>query len=107
MDVVLAAAGASWETAVVTQGLAELPYDVVKRYSEAYGSMRLFADEEKVMFDAWNEMHAFGDDPSRLAPEQRRALIEQLRRYESLSFAVDSIGRTALGKCDAALKEER
>jgi hypothetical protein len=98
---------ASWDTAVVTQGLAELPYDAVKRYSEAYGSMRVFMDEEKTMFDAWTEMHAFGDDPSRLAPEQKRGLIERLRRYESLSTAVEAIGRTALGKCDEALKAER
>jgi hypothetical protein len=98
---------ASWDTAVVTQGLAELPYAAVKRYSEAYGSMRVFMDEEKIMFDAWTEMHAFGDDPSRLAEEQKRGLIERLRRYESLSLAVDTIGRTALRMCDAALEEER
>jgi hypothetical protein len=98
---------ASWDTAVVTQGLAELPYDAVKRYSEAYGSMRVFMEEEKVMFDAWTEMHAFGEDPSQLAPEQKRALIERLRRYESLSVAVDTIGRTALRMSDAALMDAR
>lgn len=39
---------ASWEAAVATQALADLPYDDVHRYAEAFAVYRLFQDEEGV-----------------------------------------------------------
>ena len=38
---------ASWDTAVATQALNEIPYEKAKGYVEAYGVLRLFLQEEQ------------------------------------------------------------
>jgi len=95
---------ASWEAAVATQALADLPYTDVHRYAEAFGVYRLFLDEERVGLAAWQDLRAFGDDASKLSPDDRRALLEHLRRYDSYSYALDLVGKGALAAGDRALK---
>jgi hypothetical protein len=84
---------ASWDTAIATQALNDIPYATAKRYSEAYGVLRLFVEEERVGFGTWQDLRIYGDDAARLSPEQRRALIEQLRRYENFTHVIDMVGR--------------
>lgn len=95
---------ASWDTAIATQALGDLPYDTVKKYSEAYSGLRVFSDEERIMLSAWHDLQAFGEDLSALTPDQRRVLAEQLHRYESFTFSLDSSGQEVLKAADEALR---
>jgi hypothetical protein len=95
---------ASWDTAIATRALNDLPYDTAKRFTAAYGALHLFMDEERVGLDTWQDLHRFGEDPAGLTADQRRALIEQFRRYESYTHLIDSIGKTTLRVCEEALK---
>jgi hypothetical protein len=94
---------ASWEAAVATQALADLPYDDVHRYAEAFAVYRLFQDEERGALTAWQDLRAFGDDLTKLTPDQRRLLIERLQRYESNTYALDLVGKSAIESGDRAL----
>jgi hypothetical protein len=94
---------ASWDTAIATQALSDLPYESVKKFSEAYSVLRVFADEERIMLNAWHDLRAFGEDLSILTPDQRRSLIEQLHRYDSFIFSLDSAGKEVLRASDVAL----
>ena len=38
---------ASWDTAIATQALNELPFEAVTRYAQAYGTLRLFVETER------------------------------------------------------------
>ena len=87
---------ASWDTALATQALNDIPYARAKRYSEAYGVLSLFVEEERVGFRTWQDLRIYGDDAAHLTPEQRGALIEQLRRYENFTHVIDTIGKGAL-----------
>jgi len=95
---------ASWDTAIATQALNELPYQAVSRYAGAYGTLRLFADEEQAGLSAWQNLHRFGTDPKALGKEQRSALIEELRRYDSALMIIELAGKGTLKSCDDALK---
>ena len=95
---------ASWETAIATQALYYIPAPDAKRFSEAYGVFRLFRDEERAGLAAWQDLRRFGADAAALTPEQRRALVEQLRRYESFTYVIDMIGKGTLQACDRALQ---
>jgi hypothetical protein len=95
---------ASWDTAVATQALNELPYDEVRRYAEAFGVFHLFLDEERAGLGIWQDLRRFGDDPAALTPDQQRDMIEQFRRYESYTYTIDTIGKGALQSCAEALK---
>src|SRR5262249_20644489 len=83
---------AGWEPAMPRQALNDIPYATDKRYSEAYGVLRLFVEKERVGFGTWQDLRIYGDDAAHLSPEQRRALIEQLRRYENFTHVIDMIG---------------
>jgi hypothetical protein len=95
---------ASWDTAIATQALNELPYQAVSRYAGAYGTLRLFSDEEQAGLSTWQNLHRFGTDPKALSKEQRAALIEELRRYDSVLIVIEFAGKGALKSCDDALK---
>jgi hypothetical protein len=95
---------ASWDSAIATHALNDLPYDTVKRYAEAFGALRIFLDAERSGIATWQDMHRFGTDPAALSKEQRLSLVEELRRYESFTYAIDLIGKGTLVSCDAALK---
>ena len=95
---------ASWDTAIATQALSDLPYETVKKFSEAYSVLRVFADEERIMLNAWHDLQSFGEDLSSLTPDQRRTLMEQLHRYDSFIFSLDSAGQEVLKASDDALR---
>ncbi len=95
---------ASWEAAVATQALGDLPYDDVHRYAEAFGVFRLFQDEERAGLAAWQDMHVFGDDRSKLSADDRRSLVERLRQYAAFTHTLDLVGKGALESCDRALQ---
>jgi hypothetical protein len=95
---------ASWDTAIATHALNDLPYESVKRYAEAFGALRIFLDTEREGLTLWQNVRRFGNSPSALSQEQRRALIEELRRYESFTLAVDLAGKGTLESCEAALR---
>ena len=65
---------------------------------------RIFLDEERNGLTAWQDMRSFGSDATPLSAEQRRALLEQFRRYESSTYVIDLVGRGALQACERALK---
>ena len=96
---------ASWETAIATQALYYIPAVDAKRFSEAYGVFRLFLDAERSGLSAWQDLRRFGADAAALTPEQRRALVEELRRYESFTYVIEMIGKGTLQTCDRALQE--
>ncbi len=95
---------ASWDTAIATHALNDLPYESVKRYAEAFGALRLFLDAEREGLEFWQNMRRFGNSPAALSKEQRSALIEELRRYESFTYAVELVGKGTLKSCEAALR---
>jgi hypothetical protein len=95
---------ASWDTAIATQALNDIPYADAKRYGEAYGVFRIFMDEERTGLASWQDLRSFGPDAAVLTPERRRALIEQLYRYESFTYVIDMMGKGALQACDQALR---
>jgi hypothetical protein len=95
---------ASWDTAIATQALIDIPYADAKRYSEAYGVFHIFMDEERTGLATWQDLRSFGEDAALLTPDRRRALIEQLRRYESFTYVIDLVGKGALQSCDRALQ---
>lgn len=95
---------ASWDTAIATQAMGYLPYDTVKKYSQAYTNLRVFSDEERIMLSAWHDLQAYGEDLSAMTPDQRRALAEQLHRYDSFTFSLDSAGEGVLKSTDEALR---
>ena len=94
---------ASWDTAIATQALNDIPYDAVRLYAEAFVTLRLFLDEERAGVVIWRDLRRFGTSPAALTKEQRVALIEDLRRYDSFTYAIDSIGKGTLHSCDLAL----
>jgi hypothetical protein len=95
---------ASWDSAIATHALNDLPYETVKRYAEAFGALRIFLDAERAGISHWEDMRRFGSDAAALSKEQRNQLIEELRRYETFTHAIDLIGKGTLTSCDAALK---
>lgn len=95
---------ASWDTAIATQSLYYIPTEDAKRFSEAFAAFRLFMDEERTGLATWQDLRSFGLDATALAPEQRRALIEQLRRYDSYTQVIDLVGKGTLAACDRALQ---
>jgi hypothetical protein len=95
---------ASWDTAVATQALNELPFETVTRYAQAYGTVRLFGDAERQSLGAWEDLRRFGTNPAALTQDQRAALILELRRYGNVLTIVEFAGRGALRSCADALK---
>jgi hypothetical protein len=95
---------ASWETAIATQTLYYIPAADTRRYSAAYSAFRLFLDEERTGLATWQDLRSFGPDAAALSPEQRRALIQQLHRYQSYTYVIDTIGKGTLEACDQALQ---
>jgi hypothetical protein len=95
---------ASWDTAIATQALNELPYDAVTRYAEAYGTLRLFLDTERSGLGFWQDIRRFGTDLKALSKEQRGTFIQELRRYDGALVVIEFSGQGALRSCDAALK---
>jgi hypothetical protein len=43
-------------------------------------------------------------DAAALTPDQRRSLVEQLRRYENFTYVIEMIGKGTLEVCDRALQ---
>jgi len=97
---------ASWDTAMATQALTEIPYERVHRYAGAYDAVRVFIDVERRGLADWQDLHAFGNDPTVMSPEQRRALIERMRRYETDIKVIKSAGDDVLKATEAALGEQ-
>ena len=94
---------AAWDTAIAIQALYYIPADDAKRFSRAYGAFHIFMDEERSGLATWQELRGFGADAAALSPEQRRAFIEQLHRYESYTRVIEMIGRATLADCEHAL----
>ena len=94
---------ASWDTAIATQALNELPFDAVTRYAQAYGTLRLFAETEREGLTVWQGVHRFGTDPAALTQDQRTMLIQELRHYSNVLTVIDFAGHGALKSCDHAL----
>jgi hypothetical protein len=94
---------ASWDTAIATQALTELPFEAVTRYAQAYGTLRLFAETQRDGLSVWQGVRRFGTDPRALTQDQRVALIQELRRYGNVMTVIEFAGRGALESCVAAL----
>lgn len=94
---------ASWEAAVATQALGELPYESVNRFAQAYDAFRLFEDEERTGLTQWHELHRFGDDRAALTPEQTQALVERLRAYRHTAETIEWLGNHTIEICDQTL----
>jgi hypothetical protein len=50
------------------------------------------------------DLRRFGADAGALTPEQRRALAEELRHYESFTHVIEMISKGTLRACDRALQ---
>jgi hypothetical protein len=95
---------ASWDTALATQALGDLPYDTVKRYAAAYVVLHLFLEQESHAINLWQDMRRFGEDAAPLSKDERVALVEELRRYDSYTYAIELIGNGAMKSCADALQ---
>ena len=94
---------ASWDTAIATQALIDLPYEKVGRFADAYGAVHLFLEQEHVGLATWHNLHRFGDNASALTLEQRSELIEQFRLYENYTILIENVGEHTLQACQSAL----
>jgi hypothetical protein len=94
---------ASWDTAIATQALNELPFEAVTHYAQAYGTLRLFVETEREGLTVWQGVHRFGTDPAALTQDQRTMLVQELRHYSNVLTVIDFAGQGALKSCDAAL----
>lgn len=95
---------ASWDTAIATQALNDIPPEEAKRYSAAYGVFNVFLEEERSGLRSWQELLRFGTDASLLSAEQRTRAIEQLNVYAGFTYVVELIGGGTLRTCDEALQ---
>jgi hypothetical protein len=95
---------ASWDTAIATQALNEIPPAEAQRYSAAYGVFGTFMAEERNGLLTWQELVRFGSDASLLTAEQRVRLIEQLNSYAGFTYVVEMLGKGTLQTCDEALR---
>ena len=92
---------ASWDTAVATRALADLPYDEAHAYADAYGTFRLFEEIERKELASWQEMRLYGTDPAKLTADQRRTLIEKLRFYENITYVIEPIAKGVTATTEA------
>jgi hypothetical protein len=95
---------ASWDTAIATQVLGTLPYNTVRKYEIAYAEVKVFVDAERDGAGYWYDLHKYGVNLAALTADQRRSLIEQLRRYEAFDNYLEGMGQDTLENCEAALK---
>jgi hypothetical protein len=97
---------ASWDTALATQALGELSYERTHLYAVAYDSLRVFVDAQRRGLADWQDIQLFGKDPAAMSPEQRRTLVERLRRYETDLKVIESAGQNVLETSQAALGDQ-
>jgi hypothetical protein len=97
---------ASWDTAMATQALGELPYEQAHLYADAYSAVRIVDDLRRRSLADWAELRSFGQNGAAMTPDQRRTLIERLRRYETDSVVIDSAAGNALTLIQSALGEK-
>jgi hypothetical protein len=95
---------AGWDTAVATQVLGTLPYNTVRKYELVYAELKVFVDAERDGTGYWYDLHKYGTNLAALTADQRRSLIEQLRRYEAFENFLEGMGQDTLKNCEAALK---
>ncbi len=94
---------ASWETAIATQIIGTLPPDKVRGYELAYEELTTFVDEERIGVGYWYELNKYGQNVDALSAEDRRALIQELRRYKAFAQFLEAIGTDSLKTCARAL----
>lgn len=94
---------ASWDTALATQALGEIPYEQAHLYAISYEFLRIFVAVQHQGLSDWQDLHSFGKDAAAMTPDQRRTLIEKLRRYESDLDVIESAGKDVLEASQAAL----
>jgi len=96
----------SWETAMATQALGELPYEQAHLYADAYSALRIVDDLRRRGLSDWQGLHTFGKNGAAMTADQRRMLVERLRSYETGTEVIDSAARNALTLIQAALGEK-
>lgn len=94
---------ASWDTALATQALAELPYERAHLYASTYDALRIFVEVQRRGLSDWQDVQVYGKDPAVMTPDQRRVLIERLRRYDSDLDVIESAGHDVLDAAQAVL----
>lgn len=94
---------ASWETAIATQVIGDLPADKVRNYELAYEELKIFVDLERSGVGFWNDLHGYGENAAILSAEDRHALVKELRRYETFLRFLGDTGTDALKTCAMAL----
>lgn len=97
---------ASWDTAIATHALNELPYEQAHLYAVAYASLRVFIEVQRRGLSDWQDLRVFGKDPAAMTPDQRRTLIERLHRYESDLEVIENAGGNVLEASQTALGEK-
>jgi hypothetical protein len=94
---------ASWDAAIATQAIGNMPYDEVQRYAEAFAEMKVFEQQEQDGVRIWEALKRFGDNPDALTPLQRSQLTEELHRYRSNTELVEFLAKDTLENVKAAL----
>jgi len=97
---------ASWDTAMATQALSELSYEQAHLYATAYELLRVFIAAERDGLANWQNLRSFGLDPAAMTPDQRRQLIERLRRYQADLVVLESAGKNTKEACRAAVEDQ-
>ena len=97
---------ASWDTAMATQALSEIPYERAHLYAIAYDLLHTFVDVQRRGLSDWQDLRVFGKDPAAMTPEQRKILIERLRRYETDLEVIESAGKNFLEASQAVLGDQ-
>ncbi|MBB6252162.1 hypothetical protein [Nitrospirillum iridis] len=94
---------ASWDAAIATHALGELPYAEARAYADAYAGFRLFVEQEKAQLAEWPDVRLYGTDPAQMTPAQRQTLIERLHHYQNYVIVLNMAGKGALAAADRAL----
>ena len=97
---------ASWDTAIATRALSEIPYERAHRYAIAYEFLHTFVEVQRRGLSDWQDLQVFGKDPAQMSPEQRHGLIERLRRYETDLDVIESVGKNVLEASQTALGDQ-
>ena len=97
---------ASWDTAMATHALSELPYERAHLYAVAYDTLRIFVEVQHRGLSDWQDLQVYGKDPAAMTVDQRRTLIERLHRYQGDLEVLENAGGNVLEASQAALGEK-
>ncbi len=98
---------ASWDTAIATQALNELPFDAVTRYAQGYGALRLFVETERERLTRLAGRASIRHRSHRADSRSTHVAGSRARHYGNVLTVIDFAGTRAPEPRDDALTAPR